>query len=86
MIGRAALGNPWLFRQIAHTLRTGDVLPEPTPRQRAQTALRHAQLAVQTSSQGERHVLYKAEVSLQSIIWACRGLLRCESNWFMSKP
>lgn len=59
MIGRAALGNPWLFRQIAHTLRTGDVLPEPTPRQRAQTALRHAQLAVQTSSQGERHVLYE---------------------------
>src|SRR5258706_9196345 len=24
MIGRAALGNPWVFRQMAHTIRTGE--------------------------------------------------------------
>ncbi|WP_157497878.1 tRNA dihydrouridine synthase DusB [Gilvimarinus chinensis] len=29
MIGRAAQGRPWIFRQIDHYLRTGDHLPEP---------------------------------------------------------
>src|SRR5690606_12324280 len=30
MIGRGALGNPWIFAQIAHELRTGEQLPAPT--------------------------------------------------------
>ena len=30
MIGRAAQGRPWIFREIAHYLRTGETLPEPT--------------------------------------------------------
>ena len=29
MIGRAAQGRPWIFREIAHYLATGDKLPEP---------------------------------------------------------
>ncbi|MDX9767645.1 MAG: tRNA dihydrouridine synthase DusB [Ectothiorhodospiraceae bacterium] len=30
MIGRAAQGRPWLFREIEHYLKTGTVLPAPT--------------------------------------------------------
>jgi tRNA-dihydrouridine synthase B len=30
MIGRAAQGKPWLFREIEHFLKTGAVLPAPT--------------------------------------------------------
>jgi len=30
MIGRAAQGRPWLFREIEHFLNTGAVLPAPT--------------------------------------------------------
>ncbi len=30
MIGRAAQGRPWLFREIDHYLRTQEVLPEPS--------------------------------------------------------
>ncbi len=30
MIGRAAFGRPWLFREIAHFLATGERLPPPT--------------------------------------------------------
>ena len=30
MIGRAAQGKPWLFRDIAHYLQTGELLPAPS--------------------------------------------------------
>ncbi|WP_140909145.1 tRNA dihydrouridine synthase DusB [Cognatiluteimonas lumbrici] len=30
MIGRAAQGRPWIFREVAHYLATGELLPEPT--------------------------------------------------------
>jgi nifR3 family TIM-barrel protein len=30
MIGRAAIGRPWLFRDIKHFLQTGELLPDPT--------------------------------------------------------
>ena len=30
MIGRAAQGRPWIFREIAHYLATGELLPEPS--------------------------------------------------------
>ena len=31
MIGRAAQGRPWIFREISHYLATGEKLPEPQP-------------------------------------------------------
>jgi len=31
MIGRAAQGRPWIFREIAHYLTTGKLLPSPSP-------------------------------------------------------
>lgn len=30
MIGRAAIGRPWLFRDIKHFMQTGELLPDPT--------------------------------------------------------
>jgi len=49
MIGRAALGNPWIFHQMAHYLRTGEDVPLPSPQERAATALRHARIMVETT-------------------------------------
>lgn len=49
MLGRAALGNPWVFRHIAHELRTGEALPAPTAQERAAMALRHARLTLETT-------------------------------------
>src|SRR5579859_6024138 len=59
MIGRAALGNPWIFHQIAHELRTGETLPAPTPQERAAAALRHARLTIQTTTLSERQAIYE---------------------------
>lgn len=49
MVGRAALGRPWLFRQIAAYLATGLNLPEPARAERARIARRHAQLTLETT-------------------------------------
>ena len=41
MIGRAALGRPWIFRQIAHFLETGQQLPPPPLSERRWLILNH---------------------------------------------
>nr|MDQ2972487.1 tRNA-dihydrouridine synthase [Pseudomonadota bacterium] len=41
MIGRAAQGRPWIFREITHYLATGELLPEPDPREVRDILLGH---------------------------------------------
>ena len=41
MIGRAAQGRPWLFREIAHYLQSGERLAPPTPREMAEVLVEH---------------------------------------------
>jgi tRNA-dihydrouridine synthase B len=41
MIGRAAQGRPWIFREIAHFLATGVQLSPPTPREICEVLLGH---------------------------------------------
>jgi tRNA-dihydrouridine synthase B len=42
MIGRAAQGRPWIFREIAHFLATGEALPPPSLGFVRDTLLEHA--------------------------------------------
>lgn len=46
MIGRAALGYPWIFREIAYFLRTGKKLEKPEIAERIAVAIRHLHLLV----------------------------------------
>jgi len=41
LIGRAAQGRPWIFREIAHYLRTGECLPAPDLAEVEAILLRH---------------------------------------------
>jgi tRNA-dihydrouridine synthase B len=41
MVGRAAQGRPWIFREIAHFLATGEHLPEPTIAEVSAVLLEH---------------------------------------------
>ena len=41
MIGRAAIGYPWIFREIKHYLQTGDRIPGPTLEERIQVCKEH---------------------------------------------
>ncbi len=41
MIGRAAIGYPWIFREIKHYLKTGEILPPPTIAERLNACRKH---------------------------------------------
>lgn len=41
MIGRAALGNPWMIYRTQHYLETGELLEEPHPAEKIETAKLH---------------------------------------------
>ena len=41
MIGRATIGNPWIFREIKHYFETGEILDPPTIHERVGAARQH---------------------------------------------
>lgn len=47
MVGRAAQGNPWIFRQLTEYLRTGEILPGPTMDERKEIIIRHLDMLLQ---------------------------------------
>ncbi|MDR2127000.1 MAG: tRNA dihydrouridine synthase DusB [Prevotellaceae bacterium] len=52
MIGRATFGQPWIFRNIKHYIKTGELLAEPTVQERVETAKIHLKKSVEVK--GER--------------------------------
>lgn len=52
MIGRAAIGNPWVFSRVKAFLRGEPVPSEPSPQERIHALLRHARMIVEFK--GER--------------------------------
>lgn len=53
MIGRAAIANPWIFRETRHFLQTGEHLPPPTIDERIAVCLDHLRLSV--AFKGEKY-------------------------------
>lgn len=51
MVGRAAQGNPWIFRQAAHYLNIGVELPPPSFDERLEILRRHLDMAVAFSGE-----------------------------------
>jgi tRNA-dihydrouridine synthase B len=47
MIGRAAIGYPWIFNEIKHFLQTGAHLPPPTIQQRVDVIRQHLHRSVE---------------------------------------
>lgn len=47
MIGRAAIGYPWIFNEIKHFVKTGQHLPAPTMRDRIEAAKNHLTWAME---------------------------------------
>lgn len=46
MIGRAAIGNPWFFKEVKHFFSTGEKLPPPTLEERIEVILDHLRASI----------------------------------------
>ncbi len=53
MVGRASIGNPWIFNEIKHFLKTGEELAPPTFENRLSTCIAHFHKSVEWK--GERY-------------------------------
>jgi len=73
MIGRAAQGRPWIFREIAHYLDTGTHLPPPQVEEARQLLLAHLQ---------DHYAFYGEHIGVRSarkhIIWYTQDLLSAD--------
>lgn len=51
MIGRAAVGKPWLFRHVKHYLESGELLPDPTVAEKVEMAKLHFTKSLEIKSE-----------------------------------
>lgn len=52
MIGRASIGYPWIFREMKHYIKTGELMAPPTVEERVDVATQHLKMSVEWK--GER--------------------------------
>lgn len=69
MVGRAAEGNPWIFREILHYIKCGEILPAPSVEERKEKALEHLSLLVKYK--GERRGVLEGR---KHISWYFKGI------------
>lgn len=69
MIGRGSYGRPWIFKEVSHYLRTGEILPEPTVAEKMRIMTRHAELLCRYK--GERQGIKEMR---HNVAWYIKGL------------
>ena len=57
MIGRAAIGYPWIFNEIKHFMKTGEHLPAPDMEERVSVAKKHLEFSLEWKN--ERQGIYE---------------------------
>lgn len=72
MIGRAAMQNPWVFREAKHYLKTGEQLPPIPMEERWKLIIKHCALAIQSTRYGgeEKHTIMAMRARLMAY---CKG-------------
>ncbi len=69
MIGRGCYGRPWFPRQVAHHMRTGERLPDPTLEEQLGLLLRHFRLMLAHHGEGTG-----VRMARKHVAWYSRGL------------
>ncbi len=57
MIGRASIGYPWIFNEIKHFMKTGQLLDPPSMEERVRTAKKHLDFSLEWK--GEKQGIYE---------------------------
>lgn len=74
MLGRAAIGNPWIFRRCRHYIETGEDLPGPTYAERAAVLLE--QLREHAGEKGERRAVTEFRKFISGYLKGLPGVSR----------
>ena len=74
MIGRAAVRNPWIFREAKHFLLSGEHLPVPSIAERVETCLKHLLLSIE--QRGERGALMDFRRRFGGYLWGWPGIAK----------
>ena len=69
MIGRASMGNPWIFKKILYYLQTGEKLPEVSPEEKLEVILEHIDLATR-----EKPEIIAVKEMRKHLIWYVKNL------------
>ncbi len=69
MIGRGAMGNPWIFKQINHYLKEGNMLGQPSDAERIELCLRQMRLSYEFYGPA-----YTKNIMKKHIAWYVKGL------------
>ena len=84
-IGRGTMGNPWIFKQIEHFLKTGEKLPRPTIQEKYELLKEHIELDIR--EKGENVALNEMR---KHIAWYTKNMkdsssFRNEINYIENK-
>lgn len=74
MIGRAALSAPWILNSARHFLQTGEILSQPTEKEKLKLLLKHAKIHI--SYEGEQRGISEVR---KFILWYTKGLKNASS-------
>ena len=69
MIGRGSYGRPWVFEQVREFFETGELLPEPDNRKKAETMLAHGRLLCELK--GEEQGIKEMR---KNVAWYVKGM------------
>ncbi|NLC69459.1 MAG: tRNA dihydrouridine synthase DusB [Clostridiaceae bacterium] len=69
MIGRGAQGNPWIFRNVLHYLKTGEILPGPSNEEKLRMIIRHMDMLI-----GQKGEFIGAREMRKHIAWYIKGM------------
>ena len=69
MVGRASRGNPWIFKQIAEYLNSGEIIPSPTAIDRVEVLAEHLRrlIKLKTAKVAVREIRTHASFYLQDL-------------------
>jgi nifR3 family TIM-barrel protein len=81
MIGRAAIGYPWIFREIKHYIETGELLAPPTVDERIEVCKQHLLLAA--GWEGTQKAVYEMRGRYKNYLKGLPGIKEC-NGWLVT--
>lgn len=80
MIGRASLGNPWIFQKIIYYLQTGEKLPEITPIEKLSIIKEHLELLIKEKGENVAIKEFRKHIAAYTKNMPNSGIFRSKIN------